>query len=582
MALLLSGRAKNPTAPSGYISLSQTQVALGNTPTTSTGYTLITANSQTSYSSSLGRIEFTFTNTANFITSTIPDGNVIYRPNGTGTLYLYGDVVIPSLNAQTAFKGPVQAATTANIDLIGGAPIEVDGYTLSTNDRVLVRAQTNTASNGIYVVSFLGNGANGTWERSADTNTESEMSAAIVSVVNGDTYSGRYFYNDFKSTDTLDIDPVNWYQIIADTKPNQDLFNKLIDASDIGTRIPGRGFFTEIQSTGSFIANKMRLTSTETSTTTDSGALVVAGGVGIGKNMNIGGPVRIYDLTTATSTFTGAFQVAGGVGINGDVYAQRYFAEGVPLNNLYWNGGEISAPLKIRNPEDAFNTYTGALRVWGGAGIGGDLYVGKSITLESQVQTDSVFFRMRNTATNGQSYTWRVGGNNFAGQGGTNLNEGGLTLYNDTLNTYRLAITKTTGNLLVGVQADNGVDKLQVSGSVRFGDGQLFTRSTSINNTSTTVIDSFPAANYRTAKLLIQITDGVGTSAKFHVVEIVVLVDNNGNVYKSEYGIITTGGAIGEFDVDYNIGGNGLVRLLFTADEASAKQVKVVRTSISR
>jgi hypothetical protein len=189
---------------------------------------------------------------------------------------------------------------------------------------------------------------------------------------------------------------------------------------------------------------------------------------------------------------------------------------------------------------------------------------------------------MRNTATNGQSYTWRVGGDNFVGQGGTNLQEGGLTLFNDTQNIFRLAITKSTGNLLVGPQTDNGVDKLQVLGSVRFGDGQLFTRSTSINNTSTTVIDSFPAANYRTAKLLIQIADGVGINAKFHVVEIVVLVDNNGNVYKSEYGIITTGGTVGEFDVDYNISGNGLVRLLFTADETSAKQVKVVRTSISR
>jgi hypothetical protein len=581
VASLLSGAVRNPTSPSGYITLGQAQAALGNTPTTSTGYTLITANSQTTYSSSLGRVEFTFTNTANFISSTIPDGDVIYRPNGTGTLYLYGEVVIPSLDAQTAFKGPVQAATTANIDLIGGAPIEADGYALELNDRVLVRAQTNTATNGIYVVSFLGSGSNGTWARSADTNTAEEMAAAIVSVINGDTLSGRYFYNDFKATSTLGTAPVNWYQIIADTK-NQDITNKLIDATDIGTRIPGKGVFTEIESTGSFVANKLRLTSTETSTTTDSGALVVAGGVGVGDNMNIGGPVRIYDLTSATSTFTGALIVQGGAGFNGDIYAQRYFAEGEPLDNLYWNGGEISAPLRIRNPAEATNTYSGALQVWGGAGIGGNLYVGKSITLESQVQTDSVYFRMRNTATNGQSYTWRVGGNNFAGQAGANLNEGGLTLYNDTQNTYRLAITKSTGNLLVGPQTDNGIDKLQVAGSVRFGDGQLFTRSTSINNTSTTVIDSFPAANYRTAKLLIQIADGVGTSAKFHVVEIVVLVDNNGNVYKSEYGIITTGGTVGEFDVDYNIGGNGLVRLLFTADAASAKQVKTVRTSISR
>jgi hypothetical protein len=187
---------------------------------------------------------------------------------------------------------------------------------------------------------------------------------------------------------------------------------------------------------------------------------------------------------------------------------------------------------------------------------------------------------MRNTATNGQSYTWNVGGNNAAGQGGTSLREGSLTLYDDRNSTYRLILVKTTGNLLVGQQSDNGVDKLQVNGSILFGDAQLFTRSTSINNTSTTVIDSWPALNYRTAKSLVQITDGTGPSAAFEVREIVILYDNRGNVYKSEYGIIATAGQKGIFDVDYNVGGNGLVRLLFKATTPSAKTIKVARTSV--
>jgi hypothetical protein len=581
VATLLSGSVRNPTSPTGFISLGQTQAALGNTPSTSTGFTIVTVNSQTTYRSSLGNIEFSATTTATFIQSNIPNGNVIYNPNGTGTFTINGPVSIPFLDATTAFKGPVKAASTATIDLIGGAPNIVDGIELELDDRILVKDQVLPEENGIYTVLFLGSGANGTWARASDNNTAAKMAGAIVYVANGDTWKGRYYFTDFVEEQVLEVDPVNWYQLIGDRQV-QDIDNKQINATDIGLKIPGRGVFTDLLSTGSFQASKLRLTSTETSTTTDSGALVVAGGVGIGGNMNIGGPIKIFDLTSATSTFSGALQVGGGVGINGDVFAHRYFAEGVPLDNLYWNGGTITAPFIVQNPALATSTQTGAVQVWGGAGIGGDLYVGNSITLESKIQTDSVYFRMRNTATNGQSYTWRVGGNNFAGQGGTNLQEGGLTLYNDTQNTYRLAITKTTGNLLVGSQIDNGVDKIQSSGSIRFGDGQLFTRSTSINNTSTTVIDSFPAANYRTAKHLVQIADGVGPGAKFHVVEIVVLIDNDGNVYKSEYGIITTGGSIGEFDVDFNISGNGLVRLLFTAASASLKQVKVVRTTISR
>jgi hypothetical protein len=571
VATLLSGSVRNPSSPTGFITLAETQAALGNTPTTSTGYTLITVNNIATYSNTLQNLQFaTDFSTETRITSQLPDGNIMIETTGTGTIYLLGNVSIPFLDAQTAFKGPVEAATTGTIDLIGGAPNTVDGVTLELDYRILVRAQDDLSENGIYTVSLVGNGTNGTWVRADDNSTAEKMASAILSVQGGDTLSGRYFYTDFLPTDVLDVDPVNWYQIIADNK-DQSIENKNIDTSSIGFYNPGYGGFSDL-----------RAVNTTTSTGTDSGALIVTGGAGIGGDVNIGGITKVDNGTSATSTFTGAMQIAGGLGVNGAIYARAVYIDGVPLDEPFWNGGQITSPFYVANIENATSTMTGALKVLGGAGIGGSLYVGESITLESPNQVDSVYFRMRNTATNGQSYTWRVGGNNFAGQSGANLNEGGLTLYNDTNNTYRLAITKTTGNLLVGVQTDNGTDKLQVSGSMRFGDGQLFTRSTSINNTSTTVIDSFPATSYRTAKLLVQVADGVGTGAKFHVVEIVVLIDNDGNVYKSEYGIITTGGSIGLFDVDYNVSGNGLVRLLFTADETSAKLVKVLRTSISR
>ena len=571
MASLLSGSVRNPTSPSGFITLGETQAALGNTPSTSTGFAIITVNNIATYTNTFQNLRFkTDNSTETRITSQLPDGNIMIETTGTGTIYLIGNVSIPFLDAQTAFKGPVKAATTGTVDLIGGAPNIVDGYSLETGDRVLVRAQTNESENGIYVVLNLGVGLNGTWERSSDTNTAAKMAQAIVSVSRGDTLSGRYFYTNFTSNLILDVDPVRWYQLIADNL-DQSITNKNIDNTAIGLFDPGYGGFSDL-----------RAVSTTSSTGTDSGALIVSGGAGIAGEMHLGGVAYIDNGTSATSTFSGAMIVQGGLGVNGAIYARSVFIDGVPLDEPFWNGGQITSPFYVANIEGATSTMTGALKVLGGAGIGGDLFVGKSITLESPVQIDRVYFRMRNTATNGQSYTWEVGGNNFAGQAGANLREGSLTLFNDTANTFRLAVVKSSGNLLVGPQTDNGVDKLQVSGSIKFNDGQLFTRSTNINNTGTTVIDSFPAANYRTAKLLVQISDGIGPGTKFHVVEIVILADNDGNVYKSEYGIITTGGSVGVFDVDYDIGGNGLVRLLFSASSASAKQIKVLRTSISR
>ena len=88
------------------------------------------------------------------------------------------------------YKQAVRVITTSNITLSGGAPVVVDGVTLSLNDRVLVSGQTTASQNGIYIVSVLGTGANGTWIRSTDTNATGELlSGTIVMVTEGSTYA---------------------------------------------------------------------------------------------------------------------------------------------------------------------------------------------------------------------------------------------------------------------------------------------------------------------------------------------------------------------------------------------------------
>ena len=57
------------------------------------------------------------------------------------------------------------AGTTSNISLSGGAPNSLDGISLSVNDKVLVKSQTTSSQNGVYYVSTLGTGSNGTWTR---------------------------------------------------------------------------------------------------------------------------------------------------------------------------------------------------------------------------------------------------------------------------------------------------------------------------------------------------------------------------------------------------------------------------------
>ena len=88
------------------------------------------------------------------------------------------------------YKQAVRVITMTNITLSGGAPNQVDGVNLSLNDRILVAGQSNGAQNGIYYVTTLGSGSNGTWSRSVDTDTTGELlSGTIVMVTEGTSYA---------------------------------------------------------------------------------------------------------------------------------------------------------------------------------------------------------------------------------------------------------------------------------------------------------------------------------------------------------------------------------------------------------
>ena len=84
------------------------------------------------------------------------------------------------------YKQAVRAVTTSNVTLSGGAPATVDGVSLSLNNRILVTAQSIGSQNGIYTVTTVGSGSDGTWVRSADSNATGELpSGTIVMVTEG-------------------------------------------------------------------------------------------------------------------------------------------------------------------------------------------------------------------------------------------------------------------------------------------------------------------------------------------------------------------------------------------------------------
>ena len=85
----------------------------------------------------------------------------------------------------------------------------------------------------------------------------------------------------------------------------------------------------------------VRVADTTASTSTTTGAVRVAGGVGIAGQLNVGGATSKFTSTTASSsTTTGALVVAGGVGIGEDIYvAQDIIGSGAATSMI--DGFEI-------------------------------------------------------------------------------------------------------------------------------------------------------------------------------------------------------------------------------------------------
>lgn len=86
-----------------------------------------------------------------------------------------------------AWKDSCRVATQANVT-IASPGATVDGITMAVNDRVLVRAQTAGAENGIYVW----NGAAVPMTRALDASTADELEQAITTVEEGTSAGATY------------------------------------------------------------------------------------------------------------------------------------------------------------------------------------------------------------------------------------------------------------------------------------------------------------------------------------------------------------------------------------------------------
>ena len=203
----LAGSITNAKLVNSSVTIGSDTVSLGGTQTDLNGITSLDVDN--------------ITVDGNVVSTTDTDGDLELSPNGTGTVIVpsgyesragfqsqslvnkaYVDQVANGLDV----KASVRVATTANLSATynnsngtltatSNAAISIDGVSLSLNDRVLVKDQTDATENGFYKVTTVGSGSAAfVLTRTPDANEASEITGGAFTFVEEGTVNADSGY----------------------------------------------------------------------------------------------------------------------------------------------------------------------------------------------------------------------------------------------------------------------------------------------------------------------------------------------------------------------------------------------------
>ena len=539
----------------------------------------------------------TFASTVTFTTSSFTltsiANNALQVPDGgIGTKYLFVQ--------ERGFIGNAEILTTGTVNSQIGGIFTLTFAFVNQTQSVSTDTGAVTVTGGVGIGGNLYVGGNevltGTLSVLDDTQSVSTDTGAVTVV--GGVGIG------------LNLNVGGQTRVWDDTNSTATTNGALVVDGGVGIgqdlRVAGQAVVTQ-----GLTADTVRVLNTSDSTTVNDGAAIIDGGLGVAKTINATRinlrTASINSGTSSTSTATGDLVVAGGVGIGGAVYVEK--------------------EVHILSTETSISTTTGALTVVGGAGIGRDVVIGGSITRTGQVTKDSIGSAGAGLILSSSTYidTYTSG----AGNGTVAIHSLGRPTLVGVLNptwsnaatlfidnapqltggasaTKEWALLVNNGNVKIGATTANPTLALstmsgafQVAGGVGIGGNTVVggtvkatdflvsenkissSRVTGKSTNSPVTIDSYTGNEFTTAKYLVQVVD-LGTPNSFHVTELLVTYDGSGSssgVYISQYGIITNAGELGTFDVSYN--GAGDINVVFTPNYVPVSMnIRVLRLAL--
>ena len=452
----------------------------------------------------------------------------------------YVDAVAQGLNVHAA----AVAATTSNVDLSTAleAGDVVDGVTLVAGDRVLVKSQSTTSQNGVYVAQ-----ASGAAVRASDFDTPTEIVPGDFIFVAGGTLYNNTGWVQVEVVTTVGTSPIVFEQF-----------------SGAGTYAAGNG----LTLTGNSFAINTAITADLNSVQTLT-------------NKTLTSPV----LTTPS--ISGMLILDNNIVIEGtdDTHETTLtFTDPTQDNTITFKNatGTVAFTADIDSAVDAFGN-----AVTGGTGITASYASTSNVLTVTNTDLGSSQNIFKNVVVGATTIVADQNDDTltFAAGSGISLTAASTS---DTItidNSGVLSITGTADQIIASASTGAVTLSLPQSiattsspsftgltvGSVTLTDALLGTATTSVTTTSATVVDTWSATTYSTAKYIVQMKNG----NDIEVLEVLVTIDANNNVYLTEYADVISNAQIGTTDADYS-GGN--VRLLVTSTDGTT--VKVHKTLI--
>jgi hypothetical protein len=374
------------------------------------------------------------------------------------------------------------AATTANVNLANALENGdvLDGITLATGNRILVKNQTTQSENGIYVVA-----ASGQPTRATDFDTAQEIDGGDFIFVYSGTANGSTGWVQTNKPATIGTDAIAFTQF-----------------SGAGTFLAGNGL--------TLTGNSFSINTTITADLSTSQTLT---NKSISGSANTLSNIANSSLTNSAITINGTSVSLGGTRTLGsddisEGSTNKYFTDERAQDAV---GTTLGTGL-------SYNDTTGAISNSGVTGLTGTT---------NQVSVSAA--------------------------------TGSVTL--STPQDIHSAASPTFAALSVGSGA-------LTAGSVVLPDA-LVGSALATAGTSATTIDTFSATTYSAAKYVVQLKK----AGNIEVIEVLVAIDGDNNVYLTEYANVQSNGELGTTNAVYS-GGNVLLQVTAAAADTAVKVSK--------